>query len=476
MELDYSPPFDNRLELHILGAMIFDPECIGDVVEVTKGKYFYNKQHAEIFEKIVETWNENAAKVDIELLAPYFAEKNVSLAGAIEAAQGTFTTAYITEYCEQLKDLASLRAAAKVGADLIKATVHRDKDDIRGAISKAELNLSRLNEATIRTDSLVTMKEAVMAFHDDFERMYYDSGHGGITGLPTGIVDLDALTAGFQKTDLIVIGARPAMGKTTFMQQIALNVGIMPDGSTGQSVAIFSLEQATTQLVRRGMANQAMIDLSRLNSGLIDPHEWEKYTMAMGRLSNANITIDDTPGQTVNDIRAKCRKIKRARGLDIILIDYLGKLGAPDRKMNRYEAVSENARLLKDLAKEFEVPVVCLAQLSRGVEQRQDKRPMISDLRESGEIEQEADIIGFLYRDDYYDAETQKKGITELILAKHRNGPIGTVEMVFLKQFNRFTNLNRGHEHVTQQVAPLRVAEDEVHGNWKMPDSRRGAH
>lgn len=449
MELEYQQPFDNRLEQHILGAMICDPECIIDVVEIVKGKYFYNKKNAEIYEKIVDTWNEDESKVDLEFLAPLFFERDISLTDVVSAAHSVFTTANITDYCEQLKDLAALRAAGKIGSQLIKATVHRENDDIRAAISKAELDLSRLNEATIRTDSMMTMKDAMYSFHEQFEKTFYNSG-SGITGIPTGLTDFDLLTAGLQKTDLIFIGARPAMGKTTLMHQIALNVSLTHAGEPGYSVAEFSLEQSINQLARRSVANQAMIDLSKLNSGLIDPDEWEKYTMALSKLTNANLIIDDQPGQTVNEIRAKCRKIKRNKGLDLILIDYLGKIGAPDPRMSRYDAVSENARMLKDLAKEFEVPVVCLAQLSREVEKRNDKRPMLSDLRDSGEIEQEADLIGFLYRDDYYNSDSEKKGITELILAKQRNGPIDTVEMVFLKQYNRFANLNRGNENAEQ--------------------------
>ncbi|GIO13562.1 replicative DNA helicase [Cohnella xylanilytica] len=451
MELDYQPPFDTRLELHIIGAMIKDPECIADVVELVKPKFFYHRQHARVFEKIIEFWSKDEKSVDLELMAPSLTENQVSISGMIEAASSIFSTADIANYCERLKDLASLRAAGKIGEQLVKATQLREQEEIRAAIGKAELDLSRLNEATIRTDTMVSMKDAVMKFHEQFEKVYYGTD-GGVSGIPTGLTDLDALTAGLHKTDLIIIGARPAMGKTSFAQQIALNVSLQPNGKPGYPVAFFSLEQSTDQLARRAMANQAMIDLSKLNSGLIEDQDWEKYTKAMGLLTEANLVIDDQPGLTVNEIKAKCRKIKRERGLSLILIDYLGKIRAPDPRMNRYEAVSENARMLKDMAKEFDVPVICLAQLSRSVEQRQDKRPMMSDLRESGEIEQEADIIAFLYRDDYYNSDSAKKGITELILAKHRNGPTGLVEMIFLKQFNRFVNLDRGGTENAEQL------------------------
>ncbi|CAI6072925.1 replicative DNA helicase [Cohnella sp. JJ-181] len=447
----YQPPFDTKLEQYVLSAMFYDPDCIADVIEVMKPKYFYHREHEKLYDRIVTEWSEDPKKVDLKLFAPLLVELNISFGAILESVKAIFTVANIKYHCDQLRDLAMIRASHKIGERLMKdcasAAQTRDKESIQGAIGKAELDLARLNEATVRTDSTVSMKDAVMKFHERFEAMYYNTD-GGVSGLQTDITDLDAITAGLQKSDLIIIGARPSMGKTTFASQIALNVSLR-----GVPTAMFSLEQSSEQIARRAMANQALIDLSKLNAGLIDDQEWEKYTNAMDALSRANLVIDDEAALTVNEIKAKCRKIRRERGLELILIDYLGKLGPPDPRMNRYEAVSENARMLKNMAKEFDVPVICLAQLSRGVEQRQDKRPMMSDLRESGEIEQEADIIGFLYRDDYYNHESQKKNITELILAKNRNGKIGSVEMVFLKQYNRFVNLDRGHAANAEQMA-----------------------
>lgn len=452
----YQPPFDTKLEQYVLSAMFYDPECIADVIEVMKPKYFYHREHEKLYDRIVADWSEDPKKVDLKLFAPLFVELNISFGAILESVKAIFTVANIKYHCDQLRDLAMIRSSHRIGERLMKdcavAAQTRDKESIQGAIGKAELDLARLNEATIKTDTLMSMKDIMMQFHEEFERMYY-STEGTVSGIPSGIRDLDSLTAGLHKTDLIVIGARPSMGKTTFASQIALNVSLQPNGAPGESTAIFSLEQANGQIARRSMANQAMIDLSRLNSGLIDGAEWDKYTMAMGRLSEANLMIDDQGGMSVAEIKAKCRKVKRERGLRLVLIDYLGKLRMPDPRMNRYDGVSENIRQLKDMAKELDVTVICLAQLSRGVEQRQDKRPMMSDLRESGEIEQEADIIGFLYRDDYYNAQSELKGITELIIAKHRNGPTGKIEMAFLKQFNKFVNLDRGHAANAEQMA-----------------------
>lgn len=442
MELGYKPPFDTRLEEHVIGAMIHDPSCIGDVVEKLQSTHFYHVANQTLFEKIVGLWREDDKKVDLELMVPFLISNNFSPASVAKAAGSIVTTANIVYYCEQLKDLAFLRAAANIGKQLVEASTLRETEEIRGMLNKAEIELSRINDATIQTGSMFTMKDAVMIFHGQFEQIYYNS-NSGITGIATGLRDLDALTAGLQRTDLIVIGARPAMGKTTFALQLAQNISLTAEGYEGESVAFFSLEQSTTQLIRRMVANRGLIDLSRINSGLLSDNDWEKYTMALSQLSNAKLVIDDQAGMTVHEIKAKARKIKRERGLGCIVIDYLGKIRGADSRMNRYEQVSENVRMLKDMAKELQVPVICLAQLNRNLEQRPDKRPTLADLRESGEIEQEADIIGFLYRDDYYNSASKTKSVTELIIAKHRNGPIGSIEMLFLKNFNRFENIDR---------------------------------
>ena len=264
---------------------------------------------------------------------------------------------------------------------------------------------------------------------------------GDITGIATGFAELDKMTAGFQRNDLIIVGARPSVGKTAFALNIAQNVATKTD----EKVAIFSLEMGAEQLVMRMLCAEGNIDAQRLRTGSLTDEDWGKLTMAMGSLSNAGIFIDDSPGVRVQDIRAKCRRLKQEQGgLGMILIDYLQLvLGSGRSGENRQQEVSEISRSLKALARELQVPVIALSQLSRGVEQRQDKRPMMSDIRESGSIEQDADIVAFLYRDDYYDKESENKNIIEIIIAKQRNGPTGTVSLAFVKEYNKFVNLER---------------------------------
>ena len=264
---------------------------------------------------------------------------------------------------------------------------------------------------------------------------------GDITGIPTGFAELDKMTAGFQRNDLIIVAARPSVGKTAFALNIAQNVATKTD----ENVAIFSLEMGAEQLVMRMLCAEGNIDAQRLRTGSLTDEDWGKLTMAMGSLSNAGIFIDDTPGVRVKEIRAKCRRLKQEQGgLGMILIDYLQLIQGSGRSgENRQQEVSEISRSLKALARELQVPVIALSQLSRGVEQRQDKRPMMSDIRESGSIEQDADIVAFLYRDDYYDKESENKNIIEIIIAKQRNGPTGTVSLAFVKEYNKFVNLER---------------------------------
>ena len=266
---------------------------------------------------------------------------------------------------------------------------------------------------------------------------------GEVTGIPTGFTELDKMTAGFQRNDLIIVAARPSVGKTAFSLNIAQNVATKTD----ENVAIFSLEMGADQLVMRMLCAEGNIDAQRLRTGSLTSDDWAKLTMAMGSLSNAGIYIDDTPGIKVNEIRAKCRRLKQEQGLGMILIDYLQLIqGSGKSGENRQQEVSEISRTLKGIARELQVPVIALSQLSRGVESRQDKRPMMSDIRESGSIEQDADIVAFLYREDYYDRETENKNTIEIIIAKQRNGAVGSVELAFVKEFNKFVNLERRFE------------------------------
>ncbi|MCG0314173.1 MAG: replicative DNA helicase, partial [Calditerricola sp.] len=260
-----------------------------------------------------------------------------------------------------------------------------------------------------------------------------------VTGVASGYPDLDRMTSGFQPSDLIIVAARPSVGKTAFALNIAQNVGIR-----GETVAIFSLEMSAQQLVTRMLCAEGNLEAHKLRTGYLEEEDWERLTMAISTLSKAPIFIDDTPGITVTEIRSKLRRLKAERGLSLVVIDYLQLIQGRSRYAeNRQQEISEISRSLKGIARELHVPVIALSQLSRAVEQRQDKRPILSDIRESGSIEQDADIVAFLYRDDYYDPETDRKNIVEVIIAKQRNGPTGKVELVFLKEYNKFVSLDR---------------------------------
>ena len=276
---------------------------------------------------------------------------------------------------------------------------------------------------------------------------------GDITGIPSGFRDLDRLTSGFQRNDLIIVAARPSVGKTAFALNIAQNVAV----NTDENVAIFSLEMGADQLVSRMLCAEGNIDAQRLRTGKLEGDDWGKLTMAMGSLSNSGIFIDDSAGIRVSEIRSKCRRLKQEHGLGMIVIDYLQLISGSSARMseNRQQEVSEISRSLKALARELNIPVIALSQLSRGVESRQDKRPMMSDLRESGSIEQDADIVGFLYRDDYYDQETEKQNIIEIIISKQRNGPVGTVELAFVKEYNKFVDLDHRYGEGDIPPAPM---------------------
>lgn len=313
-------------------------------------------------------------------------------------------------------------------------------EDVGIMLSDAERRILEISNR--RSGSgFIAIRDVLMQVFDRVELLHQNKG--GTSGIPTGFVDLDHMTNGFQRNDLIIVAARPSVGKTAFALNIAQNVAVRAK----ETVAIFSLEMSAPQLVQRMICAEANLDANIMRTGdFKSDDDWSKLTMGIQSLSESEIYIDDTPGITVTDIRAKCRRLKKEKGLGMIVIDYLQLIqGRGKAGENRQQEVSEISRTLKQIARELDVPVIALSQLSRGVEQRQDKRPMMSDLRESGSIEQDADIVAFLYRDDYYNQDTEKKNIIEIIIAKQRNGPVGTVELVFLKNFNKFVNYERAH-------------------------------
>ncbi|MFC4810104.1 replicative DNA helicase [Paenibacillus sp. GCM10023250] len=440
---DRVPPQNMEAEQAVLGAVLLQTEALITAMERLRSEDFYLPSHQLIYEAMVDL-GENNQPIDLVTLTSYLQDRQqleeiggvsylAKLGNAVPTAANVDYYAQIVEEKSMLRRL--IRTATNIVSDGYAAA-----DDVGLMLSDAEARIMELSNRRSST-GFISIRDVLMEVFERVEHLY--SNKGGATGIPSGFSDLDKMTSGFQRSDLIIVAARPSVGKTAFALNIAQNVGVR----ARETVAIFSLEMSAGQLVQRMICAESNVDAGRMRTGYLEGDDWEKLTMAIGSLSEAQIYIDDTPGITVADIRAKCRRLKKERGLGMILIDYLQLIqgrGKPGE--NRQQEVSEISRTLKQIARELEVPVIALSQLSRGVEQRQDKRPMMSDLRESGSIEQDADIVAFLYRDDYYDKESEKKNIIEIIIAKQRNGPVGTVELAFLKNFNKFVGLDRTHQ------------------------------
>lgn len=466
--LGIATPRDQAAEQAVLGSILTDPETIEVVREKLRGGEFFDKQHGRIFRAIVKV-HDSGKPIDlVALSAQLMDSEELDDVGGIsylaKLASSVPTTANVGYYADRVSEMFLRRSAIETSMAMLREAAQQQ--DVKGFVAMAEAAVSKLSDQAAPAKEFIGIRDVLLEVWEQAEQQYNNrSMHGGITGIPSGFQDLDRMTSGFQRSDLIVVAARPSVGKTAFALNVAQNVAVR----SRESVALFSLEMSAGQLVKRMISAEGNVDSSRMRTGYFEGDDWEKMSAAVGMLSEANIFIDDTPGITVHEIRAKCRRLKKEKGLGMILIDYLQLIqGSGRRGSNRQEEVSEISRTLKQLARELEVPIIALSQLSRGVEQRQDKRPMLSDLRESGAIEQDADIVAFLYRDDYYDKETEKKNIIEIIIAKQRNGPVGTVELVFLKNFNKFISLDRSHD----DSAPPSSPPDNKRRN--VPDMHRG--
>jgi len=356
------------------------------------------------------------------------------LAYVTTLAQSVPTAANVEYYARIVEEKSILRRLIREATRIIQNS-YEAADEAAAILDEAEQGILRISQYR-NNSGFVPIKDLISAAYDRIEYLYQNKG--GVTGIPTGFKDLDRLTAGLQPSDLIIIAARPSMGKTSFALNVALHVAL----EVKIPVAIFSLEMSREQLILRMLSSEAGIDGQRLRTGFLDEEDWLLLTTAMARLSEAPIFIDDTPNLTVMDIRAKARRLVQERGQALILLDYLQLVNSRRAVENRQQEITEISRGLKALARELQVPVVALSQLSRAVEQRQDKRPVLSDLRESGAIEQDADVVAFIYRDEYYNPDTEKKGIAEIIIGKQRNGPTGLVQLAFLKDSMRFRDLS----------------------------------
>lgn len=440
---DRTPPHNIEAEQAVIGAIFLEPATLTTASELLMPEDFYRAAHQKIYGVMLDL-SEKGEPIDLVTVTSELADRKLldDIGGVTylsDLANSVPTAANIEYYAHIVEEKSILRRLIRT-ATTIATDGYNTEDEVELLLNEAERNILAVAQRK-NSGAFQAIKDVLVETYDNIEMLH--NRKGDITGIATGFSDLDRMTAGFQRNDLIIVAARPSVGKTAFALNIAQNVAT----KTGENVAIFSLEMGAQQLVMRMLCAEGNIDAQRLRTGKLTPDDWQKLTMAMGSLSNAGIYIDDTPGVRVNDIRAKCRRLKQEHGLGMILIDYLQLIQGSGRSgENRQQEVSEISRSLKALARELEVPVIALSQLSRGVEQRQDKRPMMSDIRESGSIEQDADIVAFLYRDDYYDKESESKNIIEIIIAKQRNGPVGTVELAFVKEYNKFVNLERRHD------------------------------
>ena len=432
------PPQNIEAEQAVLGAMLIKKEAILEVLEILRPDDFYREAHRIVFEAMLELSGNDEA-VDLVTLTEQLRksgtlEKIGGLPFITQLANMVPTAANVAYHAKIVKEKAELRNLINAATEIAGAA-YEDTDDVANIMDEAEKKIlavaNRQNGGVFEP-----MKNIVMRTFERINVLY--ESRGGLTGISSGFKDLDKLTSGLQKSDLILVAARPSMGKTAFTLNIASYCGLH-----NNTVAFFSLEMSKEQLMQRMLCSEGGIDASRLRTGQLDEGEWNHLVETADRLSRAPIFIDDTAGITVMELRSKARRLKAEHGLDLIVIDYLQLMqGRPNRNGdNRQQEISEISRSLKALARELDVPVIALSQLSRSVESRQIKKPMLSDLRESGSLEQDADIVMFLYREDYYDKDTENKNITEVIIAKHRNGPVDSISLFFQKEFTKFRDL-----------------------------------
>jgi replicative DNA helicase len=427
-------------EQSVIGSMIIDGEAIVIASEIVLGDDFYNKQYGILFDTMVELNNEGKS-VDIITLQDRLKEKDVppevySLEFLRDLITAVPTSANIRYYANIVAEKSTLRKLIRLNEEIAN-TCYVGKDNLEDILADTEKRVFDLVQKR-NTGDFVPIRQIVMNAMDNIERASHNKGN--VTGVATGFYDLDYKTAGMQPSDLILIAARPSMGKTAFVLNIAEHVAF----KLNKTVAIFSLEMSKEQLVNRLFSMESKVDSQHLRTGNLSDTEWEKLIESAGIIGKSNLIIDDTPGISIAELRSKCRKYKMDHQLEMVIIDYLQLMSGSGRSTDsRQQEISDISRSLKALARELHVPVMALSQLSRAVEQRPDHRPMLSDLRESGAIEQDADVVMFIYRDDYYNKDTEKKGIAEINIAKQRNGPIGTVELVWLPDFTKFANLQK---------------------------------
>ena len=434
-------PHSVEAEQSVIGAMLMDQEAIIKASEIISGDDFYQHQYGIVFDAIVELYNDGKP-VDLITLQNLLREKDVppeisSLEFVKDLLTSALTSTNADAYAQIVHEKAVLRKLIKVN-EQIANDCYSEKEKLEDILESAEKRIFDIVQKRNSGD-FVPIKDVVLRALDRIEAA--SRNKGSVTGIPTGFIDLDYKLSGFQPSDFILIAARPSMGKTAFVLNIAQHVAFKQN----RTVAIFSLEMSKEQLVNRLFSLESYVDAQLLRTGNLKDSDWEKLIEGAGTIGRSNLIIDDTPGISISEMRSKCRKYKMEHNLDLIIIDYLqlmsGSVGG--RNESRQQEISDISRSLKALARELSVPVIALSQLSRAVEQRPDHRPMLSDLRESGAIEQDADVVMFIYRDDYYNKDTEHVNEAEIIIAKQRNGPIGTVTLTWLPQYTKFANSER---------------------------------
>ncbi|HRC80272.1 MAG TPA: replicative DNA helicase [Sedimentibacter sp.] len=433
------PPHNAEAEQTVLASCMIDHSAVEKVVNILKYDDFYFEANKEIYDSIKQIHMQNIPVDAVTVFEELKKRGKIDYIGGFEylatLTENIITSKSVEAYCNIIKEKATLRKLISVSQEIIEKS-YKEDDDVQKIIELAEQRIFSVSQnRSINTFSEI--KEVLMTVFNQLEERAKTGG--GITGLSTGYTDLDKMTSGLQKSDLILIAARPSMGKTALALNIAMNVV-----KNGASVALFSLEMSKEQYVQRIISQESMVDSTKLRTGSLDDDDWTRIINTMSMISNCKIYIDDTPSVTLYEMMSKCRRLKIEKGLDLIVVDYLQLMTDGRGTENRQQEISNISRGLKSLARELNCPVVALSQLTRAPEHRTDHRPVMADLRESGSIEQDADVVMMLYRDEYYNKEeSEKKGITDVIITKQRNGPVGTVELAWIGQYTKFGNIQK---------------------------------
>ena len=441
------PPHSVEAEQSVLGGLLLENEALDKIADLIASGDFYRHDHRVIYEHISRLIEHNkpadivTVAESLESTAQLSGVGGISYLGAL--AQNTPSAANIRRYAEIVRERAVMRSLVEVGSSIAESAFSPQGKDAAQLLDEAEARIFEIAEGGKRsTQGFIDIKTLLPQVADRIDQLFQRDNASDVTGIPTGFADLDSMTSGLQPGDLVIVAGRPSMGKTAFSLNMAENVAL----DTGLPVAVFSMEMGATQLAMRMIGSVGRLDQHRMRTGRLEDEDWVRLTTALGKLNDAPMFIDESAGLNALEVRARARRLHRQCGkLGLIVIDYLQLMAATRQGENRATEISEISRALKALAKELDVPVVALSQLNRGLEQRPNKRPVMSDLRESGAIEQDADVILFIYRDQVYNPDSPDKGTAEIIIGKQRNGPIGTVRLTFLGEHTRFENFAGGN-------------------------------